>query len=146
MNANSFFNAATVTLSIALLAATASPAHADSGAIAAIERGIDATLTLPANKPQTGIATVAVRLDVAGAVESAMVVGSAGNAAFDREAVRTATAVPYPVGSPRNVVMVLGFGREVTAADRARGTDLAMRYITDRRQLLAGQTGARPLG
>lgn len=149
MNATNLFNAATVTLTtLTLAAAVVTPVKAATPADfkAKVERSIDANMQLPSAHSRNGIATVSIRIDANGNVESAQIVGSAGNSAFDQEAVRTAKAVSYPKGQARNVVMVLGFNRPVKAADRAKSVTLASKYRNDPRQLLASETTAKPVG
>jgi TonB family protein len=147
MTATNFFNAATVTLTtLTLAAAVVTPVKAATPADfkAQVERSIETNMHLPSAHARTGVATVSVRIDANGKVESAAIVGSAGNTAFDQEAIRTAKAVSYPKGQARNVVMVLGFNRTVTASDRARSVSLAAK--NDPRHLLASGTTAQPLG
>lgn len=129
------------------LEATLSPAHAASREAfrASVEHSIDTNLRLP-SKERNAVATVAVRVASDGSVQSVGLIGTTGDEAFDREALRTAKAVSYPKGINRDVVMVLGFGRAVTAADRARSVKLASKYMNDRRQLLASETNAQPTG
>jgi TonB family protein len=149
MNATNVLNAVTVTLSTAVLAAaiiTPVKAATPSTVKAAIERSIDAQMQMPAAHSKRGIATVSVRVDANGNVKSANLVGSTGTKAFDDEAIRTANAVSYPAGKPRNVVMVLGFGLSVSAADRAKSVTLASQYRNDARQLMATETTAQPNG
>ena len=99
-----------------------------------------------AHYSKKGVATVSIRINAQGNVQSASLIASTGTKAFDDEAIRTAKAVSYPAGKSRNVVMVLGFGRGVSATDRAKSVTLANRYLSDPRQLLATETTAQPNG
>lgn len=147
MNASTFFNSATTVLSFVVLAAAVSPARADTNNFRAnVERSIDATMKMPTAESKAGVATVAVRIDADGSVVNASLVGTTGVPAYDREAIRTAKTVSYPAGAARDVVMVLGFGREASAQDRAHGATLAAQFRSDRRQLLATETTAQPNG
>jgi len=146
MNASTFFNSATTVLSFVVLAAAVAPAKAETSFKSSVERSIAKTMQIPDAFPKTGVATVSVRIGADGKVTSADLVGSAGAKAYDAEAIRTAKAVTYPAGQPRKVVMVLGFGRTVTAADRAHSVTLASQLRTDRRQLMASETTATPNG
>ena len=145
MRATTILNTTTTVLSFALLAATFTPARADANPVQAkIERSIASTMKLPSTTRQ-GVATVSVHVNADGSVGDATLMGTTGTPAFDKEAMRTAHSVSYPTGSARQVVMVLGFGRTVTAADRAKGEKVAAQYRTDTRQLLASKTTVQPV-
>jgi TonB family protein len=150
MNATNVLNAVTVALSTAVLAAaviTPVKAATPSQFKVAVERSIDAKMQMPVSHySKKGVATVSVRIDKSGTVQSANLIASTGTKSFDDEALRTAKAVSYPAGQSRNVVMVLGFGRTVSISDRAKSVTLANRYLSDRRQLLATETTAQPNG
>lgn len=132
------------------LLAYANPALAGEGqsVTAKIEKSIDSTLRLPSSSTlgKKGIATLAIRIDARGAVETVSLVRSSGDRAFDREALRTARETQYPaLGKPRLVAMVLGFNRSVTAADADRGEQLVQAFDKSREQpMLAGEATARP--
>lgn len=148
--ATNVLNVATIALTTAVLAAavvTPVKAATSSEYKARIEKSIDATMQMPASHySKQGVATVSVRVNANGNVESAQIVGSAGSAAFDSEALRTAKTVSYPTGAPRTIVMILGFNRPVTGADRAKSVALAEQVRNDPRHLLAAETSAHPIG
>jgi TonB family protein len=135
--------------SIAVMGIAVPSAHAAApvGFQKSVEASIQNHMRLPGNTDSKGVATVAISIDANGAVSDANVVKSSGVASFDREAVRTARAVSYPAtGKARTVAMVLGFNQPATTAAISQGKQLVDAYRTDRRQLLADQTTAQPLG
>lgn len=126
---------------------TFSAARAETAANyrAAVETSIDNELRLPTGKygSRHGTATLAVTVSSNGQVESVRLLKSAGFAAFDQEAIRTANSVSYPASANgRTVAMVLGFNEAVTNKAQAEGGEIVTAWATeqDRKIRLAQQT------
>lgn len=99
-----------------------------------------------AQTSETGVATIAVRIDANGEVLSAEVAGSSGHAALDREALSTAKSVSYPKGNKaRTVAVVLNFGN-VAKPSNAQSAALVSRYVNAKGEALASQTPAPTVG
>lgn len=94
----------------------------------------------------TGVATVAVRIDADGKVLSAQVAGTSGHAALDREALSTAKSVNYPKGErARTVAVVLRFGN-VAKPSKSQSAALVNRYVNAKGEALASQNPAPNVG
>ncbi len=94
----------------------------------------------------TGVATVAVRIDASGKVLSAQVAGSSGHTVLDRAALSTAKSVSYPKGdNARTVAVVLTFGNVARPA-KSETTALVNRYVNAKGEALASQTPAPNAG
>jgi TonB family protein len=94
----------------------------------------------------TGVATVAVRIDADGNVLSAQVAGTSGHAALDHEALSTAKSVNYPKGeNARTVAVVLRFGN-VAKPSKSRSAALVNRYVNAKGEALASQNPAPNVG
>ena len=134
--------------SIAVMGIAAPSAHAaPAGFQKSVEASIENNLRMPVTTDRKGVATVAVSIDANGSVSDASVVKSSGHLSFDREAVRTARAVSYPAtGKARTVAMVLGFNQPAPRHAISQGKQLVDAYRNDRRQLLADQSTAQPVG
>lgn len=115
---------------------------------AAVETSIDNELRLPASQfdGRHGTATLAVTVDANGKIEAVKLLKSAGFAAFDREAIRTANTISYPASAKgRTVAMVLGFNEAVTNKAQAEGGEIVTAWAAeqDRKIRLAQQTTAQ---
>lgn len=111
-------------------------------------RDVEAQLKADAYTPidASGVATVAVRIDANGKVQSANIAGSSGHAALDREALLTAKSVTYPKGNTaRTVALVLTFGNAAKPS-AAQSTALVNRYVNAKGEALASQSPANPVG
>jgi TonB family protein len=94
----------------------------------------------------TGVATVAVRIDADGKLLSAQLAGSTGHAALDREALSTAKSVNYPKGDKaRTVAVVLTYGQAVKPS-KAQSAALVNRYVNAKGEALAAQVSAPTIG
>ena len=94
----------------------------------------------------SGVATVAVRIDADGKVQSARIAGSSGHAVLDREALLTAKSVTYPKGdTARTVALVLTFGNAAKPS-ASQSTALVNRYVNAKGEALASQSPANPVG
>lgn len=99
-----------------------------------------------AQTTETGVATVAVRIDADGKVLSAQVAGTSGNAMLDREALSKAKSVSYPKGAKaRTVAVVLSFG-DVAKPGKSQSAALVNRYVNAKGEALASQTPAPNAG
>jgi len=139
--------AASVLATTVCFAIATTPVHASerSAFRTQVERNIATTMALPKGTT-SGVATVAVSVAADGSVLSAEIAKSSGNAAYDREALRTANAVSYPKGAARTVAMVLGFNRDVTRSERVAAEKQIARLRSDNRRLQATLTTAQPVG
>ena len=94
----------------------------------------------------TGVATIAVRIDASGKVLSAHVAGSSGHAVLDRAALSTAKSVSYPNGDgARTVAVVLTFGH-VPRPAKSETTALVNRYVNAKGEAMAAQNPAPNAG
>ncbi|CAN5305987.1 hypothetical protein BH09PSE3_BH09PSE3_08980 [soil metagenome] len=145
--ASAIVGAAFCTIAAIGIAAPSAAHAAPTGFQKSVEASIDNNLRMPANTDSRGVVTVAVSVGADGSVSEAKVVKSSGHNSFDREAVRTARAVSYPAtGKARTIAMVLGFNQPAPRNAILQGKQLVDAYRTDRRQLLADQTTAQPVG
>lgn len=94
----------------------------------------------------TGVATIAVRIDASGKVLSAQLAGSSGHAVLDRAALSTAKLVSYPKGTDaRLVAVVLTFGQASRPA-KSETTALVNRYVNAKGEAMAAQNPAPNAG
>ncbi len=134
-------------LGTALVFAVPQVAHAapkDGGFV----RSVEAQLNNGALAPtiETGVATVAVRIDASGKLLSAQIAGSSGHAALDREALSMAKSVSYPKGDKaRTVAVVLTFGNAAKPS-RSQSAALVNRYVNAKGEALASQNTAPNVG
>jgi TonB family protein len=99
-----------------------------------------------AQTSDTGVATVAVRIDANGKVLSAQVAGTSGHAVLDRQALSTAKSVSYPKGDKsRTVAVVLTFGNAAKPS-KSQSASLVNRYVNAKGEALASQTPAPNAG
>ncbi len=144
-----FTNAAAGLFAVAATLATVSTVRAETGAAdfrTQVESSIDKTLRLPQGNDdfRTGIATIAVTINGKGKVEATHLVRSSGIAVFDREALRTARAVSYPVtGKSGTIAMVLGFNKPVTDEMQKEGRRLVVAWRDEQRIMLANNIAAQ---
>jgi TonB family protein len=121
-------------------------AKTDADFQAKVESGIEQEMRLPNTYKQgrSGTAIVALTVSADGQVQSATLVQSAGNAAFDREALRTANTVSYPsTGATRTVAMVLGFNQKVTEQAQRDAVALAENFSAKQKVMLANDMTAQ---
>jgi TonB family protein len=94
----------------------------------------------------TGVATIAVRIDASGKVLSAQVAGSSGHAVLDRAALSAAKSVSYPNGDDaRTVAVVLTFGHASRPA-KSETTALVNHYVNAKGEAMAAQNPAPNAG
>jgi len=120
---------------------TATAATTD-GFVAKVERQLKSN---DFNATGNGIATIAANVAADGSVRSMTLVGSTGNSALDRQAMRTAKAVAWPAGKDRKVAVVLTFN-EARKPSPAATKALVARYTNVRGEALAQQTPAPNAG
>ncbi len=112
--------------------------------VSSVESQLQKSTWAPSSK--TGVATVAVRIDAAGKVQSAAVAGSTGHAELDRHALNTARSVSYPKGTTsRTVAVVLTFGN-VAKPSKAASAALARSYVNAKGEALAADIPAPNAG
>ena len=137
--------AATMICTTLSLVALDSPAHAAtrSGFVHKVERQLSAQ-TAPTE--QSGVATVAVRLDAAARVMSTDLVTSTGHEALDRAALSTAKNVIYPKDSgARTVAVVLTFN-DAQMPSRKKSASLVSRYVNEHGEAFAASRPAPNAG
>lgn len=130
-----------------LLAVTTSPAKAATNPD--FTRSVEAQLDRETWAPTTdkGVATVAVRIDAAGAIQSAIIVGSTGNKVLDRAALDTAKAVSYPKGDrARTVAVVLTYGADTKRPAAEETARLVKTYVNAKGAALATEIPAPNAG
>ncbi|MEP6785888.1 MAG: energy transducer TonB [Sphingomonadales bacterium] len=140
------FAAAAVSTGL-LLAVTTSPVKAATNHD--FKRSVESQLAREAWAPTTdkGVATVAVRIDAAGVVQSAQVVGSSGFKVLDRAALDTAKAVSYPKGNrARTVAVVLTYGEGTKKPGATETARLVKTYVNAKGEALAAQIPAPTVG
>jgi TonB family protein len=99
-----------------------------------------------AQTSESGVATVAVRIDADGKVLSAQVAGTSGHAMLDREALSRAKSVIYPkADKARTVAVVLNFG-SAAKPSKEQSAALVSRYVNAKGEALASQTPAPNAG
>ena len=122
----------------------AQAATTDSSFVRDVETQLKAETFAPTNA--SGVATVAVRINADGKVQSAHIAGSSGHAVLDREALLTAKSVTYPKGdTARTVALVLTFGNAAKPST-SQSTALVNRYVNAKGEALASQSPANPVG
>ena len=134
-------------LGTALVFAVPQAAQAATVTKADFVRTVEAQLNNGAFAPsdQSGIATIAVRIDADGQVLSANVAGTSGDKSLDRAALQTAKSVAYPKGQARTVAVVMKYGN-AKRPSAAQSATLVNRYVNAKGEALASQSSASPVG
>ncbi len=99
-----------------------------------------------AQTSDTGVATVAVRIDANGKVLSAQIAGSSGNRMLDREALSTAKSVDYPKGDKARTLAVVMTYNGAAKPSKSQSAALVSRYVNAKGEALASQTPAPNAG
>ena len=122
----------------------AQAATTDSSFVRDVEAQLKSDTFTPVNA--SGVATVAVRINADGKVQSASIAGSTGHKVLDREALTTAKTLTYPKGDrARTVAVVLTYGNAAQPS-HSQSVALVNRYVNAKGEALASQSPANPVG